>query len=41
MTGGAKPGEKFPALFEYHPRRKDDATAAIIRWEEAMPRDHR
>src|ERR1700719_4210255 len=28
MPGDAKPGEKFPALLEYLPYRKDDATAA-------------
>ncbi len=28
MPDGAKPGEKFPALLEYLPYRKDDATAA-------------
>ncbi|MFZ0732368.1 MAG: CocE/NonD family hydrolase [Candidatus Sulfotelmatobacter sp.] len=28
MPGGAKPGEKFPALLEYLPYRKDDGTAA-------------
>jgi predicted acyl esterase len=28
MPGTAKPGEKFPALLEYLPYRKDDATAA-------------
>jgi uncharacterized protein len=28
MPGNAKPGEKFPALLEYLPYRKDDATAA-------------
>ena len=27
MPEGAKPGEKFPAILEYHPYRKDDATA--------------
>src|SRR5271167_2361767 len=27
MPDGAKPGEKFPAILEYHPYRKDDATA--------------
>jgi len=26
MPDGAKPGEKFPAILEYHPYRKDDAT---------------
>jgi predicted acyl esterase len=28
MPDGAKPGEKFPALLEYLPYRKDDGTAA-------------
>src|SRR5208282_773138 len=28
MPGDAKPGEQFPALLEYLPYRKDDATAA-------------
>ena len=28
MPDGAKPGEKFPALLEYLPCRKDDGTAA-------------
>jgi len=28
MPEGAKPGEKFPALLDYLPYRKDDATAA-------------
>lgn len=28
MPQGAKPGEKFPALLDYLPYRKDDATAA-------------
>src|SRR6202163_2672812 len=28
MPDNAKPGEKFPALLEYLPYRKDDATAA-------------
>ena len=28
MPDGAKPGEKFPAILEYHPYRKDDGTAA-------------
>ncbi len=28
MPDGAKPGEKFPAILEYHPYRKDDAMAA-------------
>ena len=28
LPDGAKPGEKFPALLEYLPYRKDDATAA-------------
>jgi predicted acyl esterase len=28
MPEGAKPGEKFPAVLEYHPYRKDDADAA-------------
>ncbi len=28
MPAGAKPGEKFPALLEYLPYRKDDGTAA-------------
>src|SRR6202795_1096781 len=28
MPGDAKPGDKFPALLEYLPYRKDDATAA-------------
>jgi len=28
MPDGAKPGERFPAILEYHPYRKDDATAA-------------
>jgi predicted acyl esterase len=28
MPDGAKPGERFPALLEYLPYRKDDATAA-------------
>jgi predicted acyl esterase len=28
MPDGAKPGEKFPAVLEYHPYRKDDGTAA-------------
>src|ERR1035438_3237858 len=28
MPDNAKPGEKFPALLEYVPSRKDDATAA-------------
>ena len=28
MPDGAKAGEKFPAVLEYHPYRKDDATAA-------------
>src|ERR1700686_826476 len=28
MPGDTKPGEKFPALLEYLPYRKDDATAA-------------
>jgi predicted acyl esterase len=28
MPDGAKAGGKFPALLEYHPYRKDDATAA-------------
>ena len=28
MPDGAKPGEKFPALLDYLPYRKDDATAA-------------
>ena len=28
MPEGAKPGEKFPALLEYLPYRKDDDTAA-------------
>lgn len=27
MPGGARPGEKFPALLEYLPYRKDDGTA--------------
>ena len=27
MPDGAKAGEKFPAVLEYHPYRKDDATA--------------
>jgi predicted acyl esterase len=27
LPDGAKPGEKFPAILEYHPYRKDDATA--------------
>ena len=32
MPDGAKPGEKFPALLEYLPYRKDDGTAqATIR----------
>jgi len=28
VPDGAKPGEKFPAILEYHPYRKDDAMAA-------------
>ena len=28
MPDGTKPGEKFPAILEYHPYRKDDAMAA-------------
>ncbi len=28
MPEGAKPAEKFPAILEYHPYRKDDAMAA-------------
>jgi uncharacterized protein len=28
MPDGVKPGEKLPAIFEYHPYRKDDAMAA-------------
>jgi hypothetical protein len=28
MPDGAKAGEKFPAILEYHPYRKDDAMAA-------------
>ncbi len=28
MPDGAKPGEQFPAILEYHPYRKDDAMAA-------------
>ena len=28
MPDGAKPGEKFPAILEYHPYRKDDSMAA-------------
>jgi uncharacterized protein len=28
MPDGAKPDEKFPAILEYHPYRKDDAAAA-------------
>lgn len=28
MPDGGKPGEKFPALLEYLPYRKDDGTAA-------------
>ncbi len=28
MPDGAKPGEKFPAILEYQPYRKDDAMAA-------------
>lgn len=28
MPDGAKPGEKFPALLDYLPYRKDDSTAA-------------
>jgi len=28
MPHGAKAGEKFPAVLEYHPYRKDDGTAA-------------
>ena len=28
MPDGAKAGEKFPAVLEYHPYRKDDGTAA-------------
>jgi predicted acyl esterase len=28
MPDGAKAGEKFPAILEYHPYRKDDAAAA-------------
>src|ERR1700676_4947474 len=30
MPDGAKPGEKFPALLEYLPYRKDDGTAAGV-----------
>jgi uncharacterized protein len=29
MPDGGKPGEKFPALLEYLPYRKDDGTAAV------------
>jgi predicted acyl esterase len=28
MADGAKAGDKFPAVLEYHPYRKDDGTAA-------------
>ena len=28
MPDGGKAGEKFPAVLEYHPYRKDDGTAA-------------
>ena len=28
MPDGAKAGERFPAVLEYHPYRKDDSTAA-------------
>jgi predicted acyl esterase len=28
VPDGAKPGERFPAVLEYHPYRKDDGTAA-------------
>jgi uncharacterized protein len=28
MPDGAKPSEKFPAILEYHPYRKDDAMAS-------------
>jgi uncharacterized protein len=28
MPDGGKAGEKFPAVLEYHPYRKDDATAS-------------
>jgi predicted acyl esterase len=42
MPEGAKPGEKFPAVLDYLPYRKDDSTAAgdyprtLILLEEAL-----